>query len=591
MADVRNTWKKLDWRLRAALVTAFLPLLLLVGGDLAGAGSAALRTRALAGAAPVNRPAPGANRPAPGAPTGDRGQNGTTAALNDAVSINLADNGTVGVTITGTWTATHTFEGSANGIDWFTVNAYAPTALLAVTTTTSNGNWIVPVAGFTSFRVRRSLTTSGTANVFLRAGPYAFFAPGSGGGGGGTVRISADGTNFNDSVSFIDVNATVSPTTTAQLRSATDLLVQDPTGNVTNRVRAARSLITGTPNGGALLGVGLGTYDGTGFQAARQAGTADATNGTGLLGTGGLIYDGANWRALRDRQATADAQTGGITTVSVAANMWAFNNATMDRVRTVNGLDGGAGTTGMLGAGVMLKGATQLQMANAAATVDADTGGRIAPVANSLYNGTTYDRQRTAQSADNSTLGVIGVCPMLKSTSVTLQQENANTATDTSNGSRMPTSAPFGWTGGGWDKTRNANVYKVVALGSGTAETTIWTPAGGKKFRLMGFVLTCGAASTLTFKDNTAGTTIFAARGGVDVPIEFQPSQTNGILSAAANNVLTVTRGTACTLDGTVWGTEEALGLFIPRQLAALYYLIALGLMWRDRRRRRWPER
>jgi hypothetical protein len=107
-----------------------------------------------------------------------------------------------------------------------------------------------------------------------------------------------------------------------------------------------------------------------------------------------------------------------------------------------------------------------------------------------------------------------------------------------------------------WLMERTPNIFKVVALSAGTTETTIWTPAGGKKFRLMGFLLTCGAASTLTFKDNTAGTTIFAARGTTDQPIS--PSgMGNGILSATANNVLTVTRGTSATLDGVVWGTEE----------------------------------
>jgi len=106
------------------------------------------------------------------------------------------------------------------------------------------------------------------------------------------------------------------------------------------------------------------------------------------------------------------------------------------------------------------------------------------------------------------------------------------------------------------DKQRTPAIFKVVALTAATAETTIWTPGAGKKFRLMGFILTCGAASTLTFKDNTAGTTIFAARGGTDVPVSV-PNLGNGILSAAANNVFTVTRGTSCTLDGVVWGTEE----------------------------------
>lgn len=110
--------------------------------------------------------------------------------------------------------------------------------------------------------------------------------------------------------------------------------------------------------------------------------------------------------------------------------------------------------------------------------------------------------------------------------------------------------------GATWDRLRTANVFTTVALNAGTSETTIWTPASGKKFRLLGFLLTCGAASTLTFKDNTAGTTIFVTRGTTDAPINTGPMG-NGILSASADNVLTVTRGTSCTLSGTLFGCEE----------------------------------
>lgn len=113
-----------------------------------------------------------------------------------------------------------------------------------------------------------------------------------------------------------------------------------------------------------------------------------------------------------------------------------------------------------------------------------------------------------------------------------------------------------GWNGETLVPLRTATVFKTVDLGAGTTETTIWTPATGKRFRLLGFVLTCGAASKLTFKDNTAGTTIFVAEVAAGVPLVVNLG--NGILSAAANNVLTVTRGTSGTLVGVVWGVEEA---------------------------------
>jgi hypothetical protein len=133
--------------------------------------------------------------------------------------------------------------------------------------------------------------------------------------------------------------------------------------------------------------------------------------------------------------------------------------------------------------------------------------------------------------------------------------DNANLA---ANSGMQVGSVPYAFIGtinSRFDRVRAANVFKTVALGSGTAETTIWTPAASTRFRLMGLVLTASAITTLTFKDNTGGTTIFVVRLGIDVPITINLG--NGIPSAAINNVLTVTRGTAATLDGTVWGTEE----------------------------------
>jgi len=116
----------------------------------------------------------------------------------------------------------------------------------------------------------------------------------------------------------------------------------------------------------------------------------------------------------------------------------------------------------------------------------------------------------------------------------------------------------FGFNGATWDRSRVPNVTKSVALGSGTTETTIWTPASGKKFRIMGMILTASAATTLTFKDNTSGTTIFTLRLGTDAPVVIPPSVFgNGILSGAADRVLTVTRGTAATLDGVIVGQEN----------------------------------
>lgn len=108
-----------------------------------------------------------------------------------------------------------------------------------------------------------------------------------------------------------------------------------------------------------------------------------------------------------------------------------------------------------------------------------------------------------------------------------------------------------------WDRVRTPNVFKPLAAVSVAAEITIWTPTSGKKFRLMGFSLSTGVvAGNITLKDNTAGTTIFVIPAAIaNTPIVVNLG--NGILSAAANNVLTATGSATETLSGTIWGTEE----------------------------------
>lgn len=90
------------------------------------------------------------------------------------------------------------------------------------------------------------------------------------------------------------------------------------------------------------------------------------------------------------------------------------------------------------------------------------------------------------------------------------------------------------------------------------AETTIWTPAAGKKFRLLGFATVMGSVTgAYVFKDNTAGATILTLALTANVAVPFFMLGYQGILSAAANNVLTCTGPGASALSGTVLGSEE----------------------------------
>jgi hypothetical protein len=102
------------------------------------------------------------------------------------------------------------------------------------------------------------------------------------------------------------------------------------------------------------------------------------------------------------------------------------------------------------------------------------------------------------------------------------------------------------------------NVFKSVNALAITSEATVWTPASGKKFRLMGFVLTQGVLTgAVTLRDNTAGATILVIppqTAGVSSP---PANLGNGYLSAAANNVLTAQGAATETITGFFFGTEE----------------------------------
>jgi hypothetical protein len=109
-------------------------------------------------------------------------------------------------------------------------------------------------------------------------------------------------------------------------------------------------------------------------------------------------------------------------------------------------------------------------------------------------------------------------------------------------------------------RQRSPSVFKQLNALSVAAEATIWTPTTGRKFRIMGYVLTAlGAAGNVVLKDNTAGTTIltlpFGAIGAT--LIVTPPAMANGILSATVNNVLTATGAASQTLSGYLIGCEE----------------------------------
>jgi hypothetical protein len=99
-------------------------------------------------------------------------------------------------------------------------------------------------------------------------------------------------------------------------------------------------------------------------------------------------------------------------------------------------------------------------------------------------------------------------------------------------------------------------VFKPQSAVSVASEATIWTPTSGKKFRWLMFQLMGDQTGLYTFKDNTAGTTIFSLVLTANVALPYTQISASGLLSAAANNVLTCTGPASSHLSGIVAGAE-----------------------------------
>lgn len=92
--------------------------------------------------------------------------NAATCALSTTcLTVSLPmDKGGAGFAISGTFTGTITFEGSADGgTSWTAIDAFPLGSRTAVTTTTAVGQWQVNAVGLTGLRMRGSATMTGAA--------------------------------------------------------------------------------------------------------------------------------------------------------------------------------------------------------------------------------------------------------------------------------------------------------------------------------------------------------------------------------------------------------------------------------------------
>ena len=106
----------------------------------------------------------------------------------------------------------------------------------------------------------------------------------------------------------------------------------------------------------------------------------------------------------------------------------------------------------------------------------------------------------------------------------------------------------------------SADTFKMIDAVAITAGTpaTVWTPASGKKVRLLGWILSSSAAAALEFQDSgSAGTVrlqspLLAAAG-----VHNSAHLGEGYKLAAADNTLDLGVTANSTVSGMVFGVEE----------------------------------
>lgn len=107
---------------------------------------------------------------------------------------------------------------------------------------------------------------------------------------------------------------------------------------------------------------------------------------------------------------------------------------------------------------------------------------------------------------------------------------------------------------------RSTTVTKDIATVALGSITTIWTPATGKKIRVLGLSVSSSAAVNLLLEDNSSSAANFVWRTPkllADTPYTFDFSPSGGFLLSAKDNVLKATTSGAANVTGTVWGIEE----------------------------------
>lgn len=238
--------------------------------------------------------------------------------------------GTLGIYLSGTWSATVKVYCSPDGLTQGTntIQLAPPDTGVAVTSVSSNGTWVGSIAGCASAMVNVSGYVSGT--IIVQAEATMGGGAGGAGGSGGTVTLSPQ-TGASGSPLYMHPDPSQSATQPMPviLSDGSNYLPTTPAGQV-----ATGTLLTGitgntTPNTGGATDVTVTGY-GVAFITLNCASCGSTPSGTTISLT--VSGDGSNFTAWPMRSTDTGQVANSVTPVS-GYSQWRVEVAGQQKIR------------------------------------------------------------------------------------------------------------------------------------------------------------------------------------------------------------------------------------------------------------------
>lgn len=176
-----------------------------------------------------------------------------------------------------------------------------------------------------------------------------------------------------------------------------------------NPIKVANQIGDASDGANALSGFNW-VFNGTTWDRLRDANSTNFTTGTGLLAVSPTIFDGTNYSRQFAASGVGGDAHGGARLQS--GTSWLYNGSTWDRARSASASGAGAGTTGVQATVPSLyTGSTYAPQYAASWLGDANTLANAPGVAGFVFNGTTFDRLRggAVQGTNMGVTGFLGV--------------------------------------------------------------------------------------------------------------------------------------------------------------------------------------